>query len=599
MPDPASAGAGAPRELVLAASAADLPGGIPWLAFGDAATAADGALPPGDLIRPHRERLREAFILWLGGINVANASPAWWAHNTSSKNLLASRFGNAVFDLLALRQLLKGPADPARARVGVVGASAAQAEAIRRMAAASGGALRITQLGAAPPAGGGSTLRLVALAMRALVEWALWLRPARAHGQAAVRLFTYADPGFRDGTDAFFGPLAAHLAAHEPPLSCVHHPWMHGAPAAVVPKLRAAVRFRYSPLLAELGPRDIVGALRDALVATTRVGYWPAPAPLEGLDLEPLLRESLREDLAGGNYFAVLLIHRAARRLAARTRPPLVIYPYENKSLEKLLLLGLREGNPGGRIIGYQHTSVTPRHTTLLFAHGEAARTPLPDHVVTVGEVTRAWLETHGRYPAGLLVEGFALRQLPRAALERRKPAPGEGARVLFVLSSSTSELVSAARWLLEAAGLQPSWQFAVRPHPEFPLSQLPELLRAAVASRAEDLSGTPLEENLGWADAVAYASSTVALEALMAGRPVVNIDLGEPLDVDPVLEPVALHWRAGNAAELVAAVEEGAALDDAGFERRRDDARRFIDRYLRPFTPAGLARLLDEAPSR
>lgn len=599
MPDPASAGAGAPRELVLAASAADLPGGIPWLAFGDAATAADGALPPGDLIRPHRERLREAFVLWLGGINVANASPAWWAHNTSSKNLLASRFGNAVFDLFALRQLLKGPADPARARVGVVGASAAQTEAIRRMAAAAGGTLRILQLGAAPPTGGGFALRLVALALRALLEWARWLRPARAHGQAVVRLFTYADAGFRDGTDAFFGQLAAQLATHEPPLTCVHHPWVHGAPAAVVPKLRAAVRFRYSPLLAELVPGDILGALRDALVAATRVGRWPAPVPLEGLDLEPLLRESLREDLAGGNYFAVLLIHRAARRLAARTRPPLVIYPYENKSLEKLLLLGLREGNPGGRIVGYQHTSVTPRHTTLVFAPGEAARTPLPDRVVTLGEVTRAWLEANGRYPAGLLVEGFALRQAARTALARRKPAPGDSPRVLFVLSSSIAELAAAARWLLEAARLRPSWQFALRPHPEFPLVRLPDALRTGLASRARDLSGMPLEENLLWADVVVYASSTVALEALMAGRPVVNIDLGEPLDVDPVLEPVALHWSAGNAAELVSAVEAGAALDDAEFEHRRDAARRFIDRYLRPFTPTGLERLLDEAPSR
>lgn len=598
MPDPASAGAGAPRELVLAASAADLPGGIPCIAFGDAA-AAEGALRPGDLIRPQRERLREAFILWLGGINVANASIAWWTHNTSSKNLLASRLGNAVFDLLALRQLLGGATDSAPARVGVVGASAAQVEAIRRMAVASGGALRVTRLGAEPPAGGGSALRLVALAMRALLEWALWMRPARASGQAAVRLFTYADAGFRDGADAFFGQLAGHLAAHEPPLSCMHHPWVHGAPAEVVPKLRVSARFRYSPLLSELGAGDILGALRDALLAAARVGRWPAPALLEGLDLEPLLRESLREDLAGGNYFAVLLIHRAARRLAARARPPLVIYPYENKSLEKLLLLGLREGNPLVRIVGYQHTSVTPRHTTLVFAPGEAACTPLPDRVVTLGEVTRAWLESHGRYPAGLLVEGFALRQAARGALARRKPAPGEGARVLFVLSSSIAELAAAAHWLLEAARLRPTWQFALRPHPEFPIARLPESLRAAVAARAQDLSGTPLEENLRWADTVAYASSTVALEALMAGRPVVNIDLGEPLEVDPVLEPVTLHWRAADAAELVAAVEAGAALDDAAFECRRDGARRFIDRYLRPFTPAGLARLLDEAPSR
>ena len=584
-------GAGAPRELVLAASAADLPGGIPWLGFGDAA-AAEGALRPGDLIRPQRERLREAFVIWLGGMNSANASPEWWAHNTSSKNLLSSRFGNAVFELLALRLLLQ---EPARTPVGVVGASTAQEEAIRRMAAASGGALRIRHAGAAPRREGRAALRLAARAVRAVLEWVWWLRPWRESGGAAVRLITYADAGFRDGNDAFFGPLASLLAVREPPLACVHHPWLHGAPGVVVPKLRAAARFRYSPLLAELDVADFLGALRDAFAALSRVARWPAPAPLEGVELESLLRDALREDLASGNYFAVLLIQRAARRLAERTRPPLVIYPFENKSLEKLLLLGLREGYPAGRIVGYQHTSVTPRHTTLLFAPGEAARTPLPDRVVTVGEVTRAWLESNGRYPAGLLAAGFALRQSAGASLERRRSAPGEGARVLFVLSSSIAELVSAARWLLEAARLRPSWQFALRPHPEFPIARLPESLRAAAMARSRDFSGTPLEENLRWADAIAYASSTVALEALMAGRPVVNIDLGEPLDADPVLEPVALHWCAGNPAQLVAAVQEIADLTDAEFSHRRHAARSFVDRYLRPFTAQGLARLLGE----
>jgi len=260
-----------------------------------------------------------------------------------------------------------------------------------------------------------------------------------------------------------------------------------------------------------------------------------------------------------------------------------------------LLLLGLREGYRGVRVIGYQHTLVTPRHTTLLFAPGEAARTPPPNRVLTVGGVTRSWLESNGRYPAGLLVEGFALRQSSRASLERRRPAPGERLRELFVLWSNVAELVVTARWLLEVAGLRPSWQFALRTHLEFPIARLSESLRAAVVARARDFSGTPLEENLRWADTIAYASTTVALEALMAERLVVNVDLGEPPGVDPVLEPVALHRCAGNPPQLVGAVQEIADLADADFSQQRDPARMYVHRYLRPYTAQGLARLLGE----
>jgi hypothetical protein len=591
VPEAGPARGGAPRELILADRVEDLPAGTRWIAFGGAVPDAEGVLPAGDVIGPHRARLRAAFVDWLGRMNAANASPSWWAHTTSAKNLLASPFGNAVFDLLGLRLTLEARAEP---RIGIVGASDAQAAVIRRLA--GDGSMQVTDRRAARRHPGLVRLRLWVQCLRAVGAWAWWLRSMRSSARADVRLFTYVDAGFRDGNDAFFGPLSDLLTRRDPPASCEHHAFLHGTHRGIVPLLRGAARFRYSPLYGELELIDFVDALREALEAAAQVDRWPSPALLEGLDLEPLFREALRQDVAGGAYYAVLLVHRAARRLAARMRPAVFLYPFENKTLEKLLLLGLREGNPGGRIVGYQHTSVTPRHTTLLFGPGEAERTPLPDVVVTTGEVTRDYLEANGRYPAGLLNAGCALRQPQRQVLPRRKA--DKNAHVLLVLSSSTAELIEATRRLLEVGTLEPEWQLAIRPHPEFPLSRLPESLRSAALARARDLSGTPLEENLLWADAVAYASSTAALEALMAGRPVINLDLGEPLEVDPVLEPPPFHWRARSAQDLADAVREILALGDEGFAQRRDAARAFTERYLRPPTPDRLALLLGEAPS-
>ena len=75
----------------------------------------------------------------------------------------------------------------------------------------------------------------------------------------------------------------------------------------------------------------------------------------------PLLRAALRWDLGRGAYLHNVLVYRAARRLLARLRPRWLIYPFENKALEKALLLAAREQHPPCRIVGFQHTSITRR----------------------------------------------------------------------------------------------------------------------------------------------------------------------------------------------------------------------------------------------
>lgn len=591
MPEAEAAPAAALRELILVERAERLPAGVPWVAFGEAAAGPEAPLDLGDVFRPQRARLRAAFVEWLGRLNAANASLAWWVHATTAKNLLSSRFGDQVFELLGLRLLL----DSGRyARLGVVGASAAQAETLARLAMHDSQRLRIVRDHQADGRPLFAVTRALYQFLRTLCAWAWWLRRMRSPNRPAVHVLTYADRGFRDGDDAFFGALAGWLAKREPSMECQYHAFIHGSYCRVVPLLRRTDRSRYAPLFAELSFADQCGALRQTLAALARVAQWPRPDPLQGLDLEPVLRDALRGDIAGGGYFHNLLVHRAARRLGQRLRPAVFLYPYENKSLEKLLLLGLREAPCGGRIVGYQHTSVTPRHATLLFGPGEAERTPLPDRIATAGAVTLAYLEAHGRYPRGLLVEACALRQPPRPLLERRVTAGST--RVMFALSSSVAELRAALRLLLEAAELRGEWQFAIRPHPEFPVARLPAELRSAVGTRVLDFSATPLDENLAWADVVAYASSTVGLEALMAGRAVINVDFGEPLEADPVLEPVPLHRRVRSAAELVEAVDAIESLDEADFAARRSASRNFIERYFREVSAQRLEALIGQA---
>lgn len=524
--------------------------------------------------RGQGEAWRSLFVDWLGTLNKKNASLPWWGYTSTAKNMLSSPLGDDCFAVLALDRFLA--ATDAK-RVFVVGARPAQRMAMREHLRNShwrveGGAGRTPFFR--------PLLRSLWQLARMLMLWcARRLRPPAGNGPQAV-LFTYVDREFRGAQDAFFGSLAERLAGRTPPVHCCHVAFLHSDYAETLPKLGEGTSGRYEPLFGSLRLADLLLGGGLALLAWWRAGRYKAPELAE-IPSTPLLRAALRWDIGQGGYLYNVLVYLAARRLLSRWRPAWLIYPYENKALEKMLVLAARESSPQCRIVGYQHTAITRRHATLLFAEGEAERTPLPDRIVSVGDVTRRYLQGHGRYPTDIFVTGCALRQQRGPLLERRA-AGASKSRLLLALSSSRRELIEAVDLCRSACEGDDSLELAIRAHPEFPLALLPPDLRVWVDRHATDLSGTPLASNLEWCDAVAYVSSTVALEALGRGRPVINVRISDPIDPDPVLDPVPFHWPAATPESLATAVREIAMLGGIDFERRRLAALSYVDEYLK-----------------
>jgi len=529
------------------------------------------------------------FSRWLGGLNRRNAGLSWWCYTSSAKNLLSSTLGRRLLEVLAVREAVTRHAG----RLEVRGATPGQMEAIARL-------LRIDSV----PVGGASWhlrgLRRAWQRMEGLLRQAhqalrVWLGFAfnaagNWHG-VQLCLFTYADTLRRPGVDGYFGALHALAGALRPELRIGHAAYVYAPYRSRLRELHATDGARTFALFSLLGPLDLACALVSAARA-----LFPR-ADLAGEEgtvfraVEPLLKEALVEDVRVGGYLHNLLVYRAVRRLVERSDIRMLVYPYENKSLEKALLLGARASRPTLPIVGYQHTSITRRHVTLCFEPGEAAVTPLPDRIVTVGQVTRSYLERHGNYPAGIFVTGCALRQAWDAALPRA-PRAGQPPRVLLALSSSRAELVEAVAFVRTAAQRH-ALEIGVRPHPNFPLALLPAELRAWLAQSATDFSGTLLAQNLEWCDAVAYVSSTVALEALMRGRPAVNLRLSDAIDPDPLLEPAALAWRVDSPDGLIAALAELRDLDGEAFAQRQHASIEKMKEYFRPVSNEALAHFL------
>ena len=112
--------------------------------------------------------------------------------------------------------------------------------------------------------------------------------------------------------------------------------------------------------------------------------------------------------------------------------------------------------------------------------------------------------------------------------------------------------------------------------------------------ARVEISRTSSLQEDIAWADMVIYWGSTVALEALSMGKPVVHYDNGSVLSYDPLFELKDLKWRVQAPQPLAAVLDEIALLPDGEYASRLQAARQYVADYFYPVTPQAMSAFLE-----
>lgn len=542
------------------------------------------------------EEWRQRFIEWLGKANIANPIESWWSFACTAKNLLSSPLGNRFLQVMALNSIIRA----AQFRnLFVVGATQGQYLALKscipdwvKLEEPTSKSKKTT------PHLWFSRLRNAFMALRLLVQVIVgrWnMRGLRPHNPD-LWLFTYYGGRHKPKSDAFFGPLKELLGQTAPEVRVAFTGFSHIQLSPLCRHLRDTAPHEHWPIYLELRTVDFAAAALRAIRLTRRSyrDLFRLPPLGAGLpDTAHLLEEALAHDATSGSMLHHILIFRATRRLAKRQHRGAIIYPFEAKALERMLIAGIRGSAGTWEISGYQHTSITPRHLTFFLADGEAAAIPLPDRVLTVGDITKRFLEDKCNYPNGLFRTACTLRQtLPNESTEPREPSTPP--RLLLALSSSREELLLGVRFMKSLLDKQPGlFRLGIRPHPEFPLTLLPDSLAAWVAEQADDLSRTELGDNLDWCDAVGYVSSTVALEGLMAGKGAFQFSIGDPVEPDPVLGSCPNHWRVANGERFLHALREFTRTEPVQRCANAQAARHYLTDYFAPITADALRNFL------
>lgn len=323
---------------------------------------------------------------------------------------------------------------------------------------------------------------------------------------------------------------------------------------------------------------DLFRCLRYSLVKYFSLIRLKEATYINHVEITCLVKNAIRRDYISSYFFDNLRVYYAIKNLCYFVPIESLFYPFENRAFEKMIILAVRRFSTKTRILGYQHASISQRHTNFLLGNNEHKVIPLPDIILTTGEITKDIMRDIGCFPAELLEVGCALRQ--QVFLKQRKRRKDKIIHIFVALSSNLEEYIKVLNFLGKAFKDNPSYQIWIRPHPVFSLEEAIKI-NGSPRFKFYNANQETLDECYRWADILLYVHSTLSIEAIMQGIPIINIDIAEILDPDPLFNFHDLRWRVKNPEDLIPRIQYINIINETDFILRQKQAQDYARRYL------------------
>jgi len=336
-----------------------------------------------------------------------------------------------------------------------------------------------------------------------------------------------------------------------------------------------------------LYPLEVFMTITDVLKASLQMAAYkirvPQPLNFCSYDISDLVRQICKRQ---GSKIQPLQLYqyRMMKRFLEKFSVHDFLLTCEFNPWEKMCIRALREGSPAVKILGYQHTVVPQASANMFVSRLEQEIIPRPDLILTVGQKPKdiiARYETCApsriKTSCGLRFE-YLFKQAPSSRQRR--------GHVLLALEG-LPQAVGMTNYVLQQWPSCESYQLRIRTHVVLPLEKIKSQLISDPAGlpRVEISKLSSLQDDLSWADIVIYWGSTVALEALIMGKPVAHYDNGSLLSFDPLFELNDFKWRVTGSSALPGVLDEIFNLPDVVFEEKRQKAKAYLTSYFHPVT--------------
>ena len=312
-----------------------------------------------------------------------------------------------------------------------------------------------------------------------------------------------------------------------------------------------------------------------------------------GYDIADLLRELL----ASGGWqipFFHYAHYAVGIRLARDYNIVACALTYEGNPWERAFIAGIRESNPGVRIVGYQHSVIPQVAANMFQSTMEMDNIPLPDVLLTTGNVPADILQKYGAFPKEKIKVSCALRYhyLDELQSQPRHRANGHGRTRILVALCGVVETLPLLRYAIDQGRSVHHVDFLVRAHPVLPFKQLQPLMddKSPLPANITISNGTSVIEDMLECDAVLYWGSSVALEGIRLGKPAIHFDPGDFLSYDPLFDLQDFKWVITSESGIQEMLNHIDDIPENEFEELRDRAQRYVIAYHNPVSKDALS---------
>lgn len=304
---------------------------------------------------------------------------------------------------------------------------------------------------------------------------------------------------------------------------------------------------------------------------------------LGGVDVTDLIKEELKRNYRIFEIKSNIIYYYYIKRLIEQINIDTFVFTFENHSWEKMSVLAFKKYSPKTKTIGYQHASISKSYLNFFPSEFEKAIIPLPDKIISLGTETKRILEKYGRYPEDRIRVGCALRF---EYLHNSKKFDRKKRNFIFVpLTISKYESTKLINFIHNSLSADKKYKVILRSHPATPFSGIEKELGFKLSENFQASTNVSMLDDFEKSDIVLYTGTTVCMEALMMGLPVIHIDLGEPISVDPLFGCDYLKWTVKHPDELIPAIDDIYNLDEDEFKHQQKLARKYVENYFLPVT--------------
>jgi len=248
------------------------------------------------------------------------------------------------------------------------------------------------------------------------------------------------------------------------------------------------------------------------------------------LNITPVILEELEKDRTNSRAFQTYLCYIIGKKITRKYDVRSFIYSFENLMWEKMFCLAFREVSPGTSIAGYVHSTISKMEMFYSLSGYEKEIIPLPDLVVVPGIRAQGALTSSG-FGQKQVVIGGAYRY-HTLIVTSPNPEKFQGVRKILIVPTddfnSTLELVTKS---VHAFGEREGVECMIKLHPTLPRRKISKYL-SGLPGNFVDRTET-IDQILPSVDLVVYTGSTVSIEALAQGIPILHVRSDLTIDRD------------------------------------------------------------------